>query len=156
MTHHLGYMQHYWETRKSPLNVVHAWGTKSDYLAGVIEPGDTLWIIVTGGPKYPEEWRLLQRIEIDHLYFDGENPYPYRVKGDPDQSKVFDPEGQDDLTPLLKNLEFASGRSIQLMGRRIGLTLQKIRSLSEADAILLENYSRGLKTVDKISPKQVT
>ena len=68
MTHYLAYMQHYWETRKTPPHVVHGRGTKGNYLPEMIEQGDTLWIIVTGGPEYPEEWRLLQRIEVTQFY----------------------------------------------------------------------------------------
>ena len=50
MTHYLAYLQHYWQTRKTPLSVVHGWGTEGNYLHRLVEKCDTLWIIVNRTP----------------------------------------------------------------------------------------------------------
>jgi hypothetical protein len=141
MSHFLGYMQHYWKSHQGPWDVEPGWGTQSEYFHRIIEPGDILWIVVTGGPNYPNEWRLLQRIEIVEKHYENGHAYPYQANGDPKKSRVFDPDLQLDFALLLKRLEFASGKKIYFSGRRIGLALQSIRRLTDKDGKLLEEYA---------------
>jgi hypothetical protein len=148
MTHFLGYMQHFWKVDSHhghPQTVNHAWGTLSDYFHKLVHEGDTLWIVVTGGLRYPDEWRLLQVVAIDEKYYDPQNPTPYCAQGNVEKSKVFYPDSQADLTPLLRELEFASGKQIEEQGRQIGLKLQSLRRLTDSDGKLLQEYANRLQ-----------
>jgi hypothetical protein len=147
MTHFLGYMQHFWnvDSHHGYLQTVkHAWGTLSDYFHKLVKEGDTLWIVVSGGPQFPGEWRLLQVVEIEERYYDPKDPTPYCAKGSIERSKVFYPDRQADLTPLLKELDFDSGKKIEQEGRRVGLTLQSLRRLTDEDGKLLQEYASRL------------
>lgn len=148
MTHFLGYMVHFWRKNSHhghPQTVNHGWGTFSDYFHKRVGKRDTLWIVVAGSPNNPNEWRLLQVVEIEEKYYNFEDPTPYCAKGSIEKSKVFYPDRQADLTLLLKKLEFASGKKIEQEGRRIGLTLQSLRRLTDNDAKLLQEYANGLE-----------
>jgi hypothetical protein len=146
MSDFLAYLQHYWNDVRKPENLLPGWGTKGAYFHKEVMPGDVIWVITTGGPEYPEEWRLLQRIHISELYDEPTNEYRYRARENRQLSQVFDPNLQANMETLLKKLHFASGKSITLSGRRIGRALRRIRRLSEADALLLEQYAKGLTT----------
>lgn len=79
------------------------------------------------------------------MYHDPQDATPYCAKGSIEKSKVFYPDTQADLTPLLKKLEFASGKRIEQHGRRIGLKLQSLRRLTDNDGARLQEYARGLQ-----------
>lgn len=122
----------------------HEWGTKSVYFHERIRPGGVIWVVITGGPRHPDEWRLLQKIVVEQLYLEYDDAYKYRAKGDPNGSRVFDPEMQSNLELVLKQLDFAGAKSIRATGRAVGQTLQVLRRLSERDGWLLSQYADEL------------
>ena len=110
-----------------------------------LQPGDNLWVVVSGGQEYPDEWRLLQRIYVRELTVEDGYDRPYHASGDPKKSPKFSLAKQSDFTPVLHKLEFASGKKIKATGRLIGRSLQAFRPLSDDDVTLLEEYTKGLK-----------
>jgi hypothetical protein len=125
------------------------WYTEQSSILKQVGIGDRLWVVISGGPSYPKEWRLFQKIEIrkvqDKKKLHKPGFRPYHVIGIPDMSPKYDIESQPDFARLLRKLEFLSGRRLKFKGRRIGLSLQKIRPVSARDAKLLERYSKKLK-----------
>jgi hypothetical protein len=120
------------------------WFTRSPYFFDQIKPGNNLWVVVSGGREFPQEWRLLQRILVRALKPE-RTDRPYHAIGDTKKSQIFDIRKQKDLAPFLRKLKFASGVRITAKGKLIGRSLQSIRPLAEEDVELLENYTRGLK-----------
>jgi hypothetical protein len=113
-----------------------------------LKRGDNLWIVVTGGKDYPDEWRLLQRINIREVREEhSEDEFPYHAIGNRKDSPKFDIAAQSNLTPLLHKLEFTSGKRIKADGRLIGCAVQTIRPLSDADIDLLQQYAKRLRTL---------
>ena len=87
-----------------------------------------------------------------------ELPRSYQIVGDPKQSLSFDIRKQSDLTPVLRKLNFVTGKKILASGAKIAHTLQCIRPLASEDSALLQHYSKDLPTVSKLSemlPTQV-
>jgi hypothetical protein len=143
----LMYWKFFWTDYEGDPEVLNdEWYTKSEHFFKQVKPGDNLWVVVSGGTDYADEWRLLQRIHVRKLKFEGSKyERPYHASGDPTKSSKFDIDRQSDLTPLLHKLEFASGRRIKTKGRLIGRSLQAIRPLSDDDVVRLEDYAKGLK-----------
>jgi 5-methylcytosine-specific restriction endonuclease McrA len=136
-------------TDPSVLN--HEWYTDNRNLLTHISHGDNLWVVVSGKPHHPNEWRLLQRIYVDRVR--DEKPHrkgrrPYHAIGDPKQSPMYDIQFQPDLTPVLLKLRFVSGKGISVRGKLIGRSLQVIRPLSRADIVLLSDFVKGLRKID--------
>jgi hypothetical protein len=104
-----------------------------------------LWVVVSGGERSPDEWRLLQCIVVQEKFTNFTYERPYGIIGDAAKSQRFEVSTQSDLTPLLQELEFVSGRKLTVRGRAIGNALQTIRPLSEANGMLLEEYSQSLE-----------
>jgi hypothetical protein len=144
----LVYWKFLWGPFKGNLHGLnYEWFSRNENLLRQLKRGDNLWVVVTGGAKFPDEWRLLQRINVRAVRDEGcESEFPYHAIGDRKNSPVFEIEAQSDLSPRLHDLEFASGKRIQLEGRLIGRALQTIRPLSGADIDLLQQYTKGLKT----------
>lgn len=158
MADYLVYWQQYWEDAAQDPNIEpsKSWSTDSKALYGTVERGDSLWVVVTGGSDYPNEWRLLERIRVS-------KPQPeleeskwgrYHIIGDKRKSQIFSVQSQPDFTAILLLLRFASGKRIDALGKRIGQALQThgFRKLSESDAVLLEEYAQ---TLIKVSTKHV-
>ena len=59
--------------------------------------------------------------------------------------QIFDINNQPDFTPILCQLNFASGKKITKKGGWIGTQIQRPRPLSEADVTRLNKYARTLK-----------
>jgi hypothetical protein len=141
----LAYLQHYWKDVRSPAKVRHEWGSRGDRLrAQVPEKGDIIWVVITGGPDAPNEWRLLQKIVVDYHFKDPTDSYQFRVAAQEDQCAIYIPEEQPNLELLLQSLSFSSGRRITATGRRIGQMLQTARPLSAADSERLRQYADSL------------
>src|SRR5205807_363408 len=103
-------------------------------------------IVVSGAKHYPGEWRLLQRIVVREKFVNySSRRWPYEIVGDPEKGQKFNLETQGDLTGLLHNLEFVSGKRITASGREIGITLQAIRPLSKNDTVLLRQYAQNIE-----------
>ncbi|HEV7893109.1 MAG TPA: DUF3883 domain-containing protein [Pyrinomonadaceae bacterium] len=140
----LVYWKEFWkDVKENP-----EWGTdyhtRSRHFFDQIAPGDSLWVVVSGGTAYPDEWRLLQRIVVKKLMFTSTDFRPYSAVGDPRRVLDFDIDSQPDITPLLLKLEFESGRKIRAGGRAIGNALQAIRPLTESDSALLKEFASTL------------
>ncbi len=146
MTDCLMYWKYYWSDVEENPNLRNiGWHTGSQYFFGQVKPGDSLWVVVSGGAEYPEEWRLLQRLVIKSLEEDGPVDAPFHAIGNPETTEHYDVQTQPDFSSILHQLEFASGRRITLDGSLIGRAIQAIRPLADKDIALLEEYSRNLK-----------
>jgi hypothetical protein len=117
------------------------WHTSNQRFFDQVQPGDNLWIVVFWAP---DEWRLIQRLHIRRLRIESGYERPYHAIGD-DRSQTFRLDRQPDFAPILRKLEFVSGKRIKAMGRLIGRSLQTSRPLSEGDIHLLRNYTKKLK-----------
>jgi hypothetical protein len=150
MADYLVYWQQYWEDAAQIPNMKPSkvWSTDSKALYGTVERTDNLWVVVTGGSDYPNEWRLLERIRVSYPQPELEESKwgRYHIVGDKRKSQVFSIQAQPDFTAILLLLRFASGKRINVLGKRIGQALQThgFRKLSESDATLLEEYARSL------------
>lgn len=140
----LVYWKEFWEDMKEGLEWGTDYYTRSPYFFNQITPGDSLWVIVSGGPAHPGEWRLLQRIVVKELKFNASDFRPYSVVGAPRKAQSFDINSQPDVTPLLLKLEFRSGRKLRVEGSAIGNALQAIRPLTDSDSTLLREFAATL------------
>ena len=125
--------------------------SKNPRLFDRIERGDNLWIVVFDTEPQPGEWLLIERLCVAEKRYKSELKRPYQIVGDPGQSTSFDIRKQEDLTPVLHNLNFVTGKKILVSGIKIALVLQNIRQLTEGDSASLEQYSQGLPRVVSLS-----
>jgi hypothetical protein len=107
--------------------------TKQRRLFDHIKKGDNIWVVVFDSQPPPGDWLLIQRISIVEKRHQPSFERPYQVVGDPVQSEIFDIRGQTDLTPILRQLNFTTGRRISSQGARIAQSLQTIRALTSGD-----------------------
>ena len=146
MSNYLLYWKYFWgDIADDPNALNELWHTKQDSFWYKVEPNDNLWVVISGGEHFPDEWRLLQRIVVQEKFTNFSYERPYGIIGDAATSQRFEVSTQTDLTPLLQELEFVSGRKLTVSGRAIGNALQTIRPLSDADGLLLEEYARSLE-----------
>jgi hypothetical protein len=146
MTDYLAYWQKYWDDHPNLRPLDFDWYTDDERFHRQVRPGDTIWVVVTGGPTHPREWRLLQRVVV--LKPDPhEVQSPYRrlhVFADVPRSEAYDLATQQDLTTVLKRLEFRTRKPIRVDAGKIGQTLQRPRALSSDDSGVLRSYAEGL------------
>jgi hypothetical protein len=154
MSHYLVYRQSYWEDYTEGYRPDSNHTTDSKKMHNAVRRGDWLWVVISGGIKAPEEWRLIERIYVQDV---DPKPSPmkwgkWHFKGNKSRSQIFSVISQPDLTAILWLLTFASGKRIKFKGKKIGQALQAngFRPLSEHDCILLEEYGRTLKANDKV------
>ena len=146
MPDYLMYWKYFWQDMEENSDSFNdRWHTRNESFFNQVEQGDSLWVVVSGGLRHPEEWRLLQRIVVDEKFVNYDYERPYGILGDPEKGQKFDIESQSDLTDLLHKLEFMSGRRITARGRGIGNALQAIRPLSASDTALLKKYAGTLE-----------
>jgi len=132
--------------------------SNSRHLFDQIERGENLWIVVFDTLPPPGDWLLIEKISVMEKKHTPELPRSYQIVGDPKQSLSFDIRKQSDLTPVLRKLNFVTGKTILASGAKIAHTLQCIRPLTSEDSALLQHYSKDLPTVSKLSemlPTQV-
>jgi hypothetical protein len=142
----LVYWKSYWtDIKETPDAVNEHWYNDNKRFYKQIKPGDSLWVVVSGGPEHPDEWRLLQRIYVIRKKPIASKYGGYDVIGDPKQGKHFRVASQPDFTSMLHKLEFISGKKIRAAGRLIGQALQTFRPLSDKDVVLLRAYANKLK-----------
>ena len=142
MTDFLVYWKDYWrDTRENPNAIDRYWHTANETFFDEARPGASLWVVVSGGKDDPGEWRLLQRIVIRAKAENNDEKRPYEIIGNRRRSQVFDMNAEPDLAPLLRKLEFRTGKKITARGNAIGNTLQTARPLTPSDVVLLEDYS---------------
>lgn len=155
MAHYLLYWKSFW--REGENNVVDRdfrWHTKQEGSWRSVKKGDSLWTVASGGDQAPDEWRLADRIVVKEKFINHDNEWPYGIIGDFDRSEAYEIDSQLDLTPLLQQLEFESGRRLNVSGRAIGNALQAHRPLTEADGLLLQEYARNLVRID-VGPNSI-
>lgn len=139
----------YWKSfwREGENNVIDRdfrWHTKQEGSWRSFETGDSLWTVASGGDEASDEWRLVDRIVVKEKFTNFDYDWPFGVIGDFTQSEAYQIDAQPNLTPLLQQLEFASGKRLTKNGRAIGNALQAHRRLTQSDGRLLEEYARGL------------
>lgn len=146
MANYLLYWKYFWDDIANDSDALNElWHTAQESFWYKVEQGDNLWVIVSGGAQFPDDWRLLQRIVVQEKFYNQNNGRPYGIIGDAAKSQRFEVSTQSDLTPLLQQLKFISGRNITVSGRAIGNTVQSIRPLSESDGLLLEEYIQSIE-----------
>lgn len=146
MSNYLLYWKYFWDdVADEPTALNELWHTKQEGFWYKVEPNDDLWVVVSGGEHFPNEWRLLQRIVVQEKFTNFSYDRPYGIVGDAIKSQRFEVSAQTDLTPLLQQLGFVSGKKLTVSGRAIGNALQTIRPLSDSDGLLLEEYARNLE-----------
>lgn len=146
MSNYLLYWKYFWsDIAFEPTAFNERWHTARESFWYKVQQGDSLWVVVSGGEQFSDEWRLLQRIVVQEKFYNQNVKRKYGITGDAAISQRFEVSTQSDLTPLLQRLVFVSGRKLTVSGRAIGNALQTIRPLSEADGLLLEEYARNLE-----------
>lgn len=145
MREYLVYWKYRWDDELD-LPGQFGWASASKRFYDGVGRGDALWVVVPGGPDHPDEWRVLERIVVSRKDIDpeGDDNYGrYIFKGDPKKSERFHPDRLPDFTPVLKSLDFASGKRIGLDGALIGRALQTQRPLADADPPRIRRYVKG-------------
>jgi len=150
MADYLVYWQGFWDDTNGDVDGIdEGWYTKNKSLHKNARPGDVLWVVVSGGPQSPDEWRLLQRVTVlrpDPVRSTSKYG-PYHIIPDNDRSAIYEPKRQTDLAPILRKLVFATRKSIDAEGALIGRTIQVARRLAPVDHSVLDQYSAGLRRV---------
>jgi hypothetical protein len=151
MTDWLVYWKTYWEKVDDPRKVEAHWHSSYELLYQVAQPGDVIWVVVSGPEGNETQWRLLEHLAVRTVETIDEavTGYKYRFVGDKRSHEVFNPKAPDDLTPILTSLTFASNRPIRFSGKQIGRSLQHARELAESDAELLRSVAKNLPPVDR-------
>jgi hypothetical protein len=146
MSDYLLYWKYFWEDiAENPNALNEEWHTEQEGFWYKAKEGDNLWVVISGGKDFPNEWRLLQKIVVQEKFYNQFDGRRYELKGNPSISERYDVFSQSDLTDLLQKLEFESGKRIQVRGKAIGNTLQAIRPLTEKDGEILKEYAQNLE-----------
>src|SRR4030095_9978606 len=99
--------------------------------------------VITAPKKAPGQWRLLERLEVakpDSIV--RRSGRKYRIAGGRKRSRVFDfAEGQSDVAPVLRRLDFSTGRRLTLAGSAIGRSIRKPGRLPTQDARAPERFA---------------
>ena len=114
------------------------WGAAEERIQDQIDIGENLWVVGRGNPvSKPNNWCLLLRLNVQRYGTDPGNDHYCRVFSD--DFHFFDPERQPDLEPLLKDLQFESGKRIpsDVTGGMIGCRIQNRRPITLYDNNLL-------------------
>jgi hypothetical protein len=131
-------LENFWADASDFNSVGHDWHTDNRNFYGNVEAEDIFWVVTSGGPESPSEWRLIERIVVAN-----KNPGLVKTKhghfhiiGDNERSVFFDLTWQNDFAPILRQLNFVSGKRIRSSGKLIGRTLQVARRLTKEDVEL--------------------
>ncbi|MDP2606731.1 MAG: hypothetical protein Q8S00_29690 [Deltaproteobacteria bacterium] len=125
--------------------------SKSRYLFDQIERRENLWIVIFDVDPPPGDWLLIERLSVTEKKHRPEFARPYQIVGDPKKSVVFDIRKQSDITDVLHKLNFVTGKTILAGGAKISQSLQTYRPLTSGDSTLLQQYSKDLPTVSRLS-----
>jgi hypothetical protein len=146
MANYLLYWKFFWDDiAENPNDFNDNWHTEQEGFWYKANEGDNLWVVVSGGLHFPDEWRLLHKIVVQEKFYNPSDGRRFEIKGNPISSQRFEVSVQSDLTHLLQTLEFESGKKIRVNGKAIGNALQAIRPLTENDGLLLEEYAENLE-----------
>lgn len=125
--------------------------TRQRALFGQIKKGDNLWVVVFDAQPPPGDWLLIEKISVTKKMHRPDFPRPYQVVGDPTHSEFFDIREQHDLTSVLHQLKFITGKRISAQGAKIAQSLQLIRPLTSSDSALLQTHAQKLPRARKLS-----
>ena len=150
----LMYYKSYWDNAVERDAATDEWYAGQEYWYKQAQSGDCLWVVVRDELESPDEWRLLEKLVIVSVDFVEEYHKPgwrpYHATCDKEQNQYFDIYEQADFAPILKQIEFASGRRIQANGALIGRSLMAVRLLRSPDDIeVLEDYANRLTAVTR-------
>ena len=143
---YLLYWKSFWSENRGKRPSGRDWFTDSRWLWKNAARGDRFWVVVTAPKSAPGEWRLLERLEVAR-------PDPamrrsgrkYRIAASRKQSRVFDfVEPQIDAAPVLRTLDFSSGRRLKDAGSAIGRSIRNPRRLTAEDVAKLEEFASRL------------
>jgi hypothetical protein len=147
MKEYLVYWKYYWSDEPDEPGYF-GWACANERLYDAVEPGDVFWVVVTGGPKHLGEWRLLERIVVKSKRDAPDEDVGYGrfiFEGDAKQTERFRPAALPDFAPVLRSLEFHSGKAIELDGSLIGRAIQSPRRLAPADSKRIRQYLAAAK-----------
>src|SRR5437868_3793750 len=69
MPDYLMYWKYFWQDIEGdPDSFNDRWHTRNESFFDQVRLGDSLWVVVSGGLNYPDEWRLLQRIVVQEKF----------------------------------------------------------------------------------------
>jgi hypothetical protein len=122
------------------------WYTDRKWLWEKAVRGDRFWVVITAPKEAHGQWRLLERLEVakpdSAVRRSGRK---YRIVASRKGSRIFDfAEGQGDVAPVLRCLDFSTGRRLRLEGSGIGRAIRNPRRLTEEDARKLEDFASRL------------
>jgi len=143
---YLLYAKTFWSERGNGRASTHDWYTDRRWLWKRVSRGDRLWVVIAGPKETPGEWRLLEKLEVaksdPSVRRSGRR---YRIVGSRKRSQGFDfGESQEDVAPVLKRLEFSSGRRVEYAGTEIGRSIRTPRRLTLEDVAKLEEFAAKL------------
>ena len=145
MADYLVYWKSFWEDCREGDADLSDWWSRDKALYNGIGLGDTLWLVVTGGSEFPDEWRLMSALRLRRKSVERTSRYgQYHFLCDARASQSFRIARQPDLAAILRLLEFASGKGLRVARRNVGQRLQKPRRLTPADSALLSEYADTL------------
>jgi hypothetical protein len=143
---YLLYWKSFWSESGGRPPAKRDWYTDRKWLWEKAARGDRFWVVITAPKKAPGQWRLLERLEVakpdSNVRRSGRK---YRIVGSRKRSRVFDfAEGQGDVAPVLRRLDFSTGRRLTLAGSAIGRCIRNPRRLTPEDAQKLEDFASRL------------
>jgi len=143
MANYLLYWKDYWrDVKDHPTDINFNWYTARKAFFNRVRANDNLWLVSSSRKPHPAKWALVARVFVHRKQEIPGVERPFRIIGSPSKSQRLDYRSQSDLTPTLRNLEFASGKMIKSRGRAIGKALQSIRRLTDRDVVLLTEHAQ--------------
>jgi hypothetical protein len=149
MPDYLLYWKDFWrDVKQNPGSINYSWHTARKSFFDFVQPGESLWVVVSTPPGQPARWRLVEQILVQRKHVLRGVDRQFQILGDANTSKRFDIDSQPDQTKLLQKLKFVSGKRISVTGRAIGKRLQAIRRLTPDDVKLIQDLCQRLRGYD--------
>lgn len=149
MPDYLLYWKDFWrDVTQNPGSINYSWHTARKSFFDFVQPGESLWVVVSTPPGQPARWRLVEQIVVERKHVLRGVDRPFQILGDAKTSRRFDIDSQHDQTCLLRKLKFVSGRRISVTGKAIGKRLQAIRRLTPDDVQLIQDSCQRLRQYD--------
>jgi len=145
MADYLLYWKHFWKDSKIDPVFDEQWHIGQKSFFDRVRLGDNFWVVISGDVNHPNKWMLLTRITVLQKKVKSRPGRPYQMSGNRETSLRFDFDSQKDFAPILRKLEFASGKRIFAQGRLIGNFIQNLRILSPNDSNLLIEYTKNIQ-----------
>ena len=146
MQSYLFYWKEYWNENRRVPRKKPDWRSRRLYAVEALAMcGGDVWVVISGGKKDPDGWRLLEHlsIRVQSAKEVKKSEGQLRVVADRKSYRSFQPARQSDAAAMLRKLSFKSGKRIKASGKRIGMTLQSPRQLALRDEAILRDYAQG-------------